>query len=142
MEPLFPALQSVLGASDIVRLSALEKSATNNLLIERFPFSGSFPNWSVTKNHQSTYQPVGSLVEAHFADFFAACLMGRPDDLMYYLNDGVDLAFKGMRTAFQTNLAALVDVPHTSYFIATNGSWCMTLRMNGQMDWGESMVWG
>jgi hypothetical protein len=91
MEPLFPDLQSALSASGIVRLSGLEKSAINDILIKHFPFAGSFPNWSMTKNHQSTYQPLAILVEAHFSDFFATCFSGRPDDLVYYANDGVAL---------------------------------------------------
>ena len=122
----------------MVVLNEVESEAVNQLLLEKFPFSGSFIDWENTKNHISNSGLTATEVEELFPRFFYEQLAEAELDLAVYASDGAPLKLRGTVAAFEKNLQAFIDLPHTNYFIAADGSWCLTLRMNGEMDFGES----
>ena len=122
----------------MVVLNELESEAVNQLLLEKFPFSGSFIDWENTKNHISNSGLTATEVEELFPRFSYEQLAEAELGLAVYASDGAPLKLRGTVAAFEKNLQAFIDLPHTNYFIAADGSWCLTLRMNGEMDFGES----
>lgn len=119
-------------------LSQPEGEVLNQLLAEKFQFSGSFIDWGKTKNHTRRSELTATAVEELFPCFFHEHLAECQLDILVYANDGVPLKLRGTVAAFEKNLKAFIDLPHTSYFVAADGRWCLTLRMNGEMDFGES----
>lgn len=134
-----PSIRHAIAAGEMVVLNELEGEAVNQLLLEKFPFSGSFIDWKNTKNHTSNSGLTATAVEEIFPRFFCEHLSECDLDPAIYASDGAPLKLRGTVAAFEKNLQAFIDLPHTNYFIAADGSWCLTLRMNGEMDFGESI---
>ncbi len=122
----------------MILLNELEGEAVNQLLLEKFPFSGSLIDWEKTKNHTRHFDLTATAVEDLFPRFFREHIAKFELDLAFYVNDGTPLKLRGTVAAFEKNLQAFIDLPHTNYFIAVDGRWCLTLRMNGDMDFGEA----
>lgn len=133
-----PSIRHAISAGEMVVLNELEGEVVNQLLLEKFPFSGSFIDWEKTKNHVRNSDLTATAVEEPFPRFFHEHLAEFQLDLAVYASDGAPLKLRGTVAAFEKNLQAFIDLPHTNYFIAADGSWCLTLRMNGDMDFGES----
>jgi hypothetical protein len=133
-----PSIRHAILAGEMIVLNELKGEAVNQLLLEKFPFSGSFIDWRKTKNHTRNSELTATAVEDLFPRFFHEHLAKCGFDLAFYANDGARLKLRGTVAAFEKNLQAFIDLPHTNYFIAVDGSWCLTLRMNGDMDFGEA----
>jgi hypothetical protein len=135
---LLQKLRRSVRSGDIEVLTEPDSRAVNRLLFERFPFCGSWIDWSAVRNHQAHCQPLGSEVEGDFGAFFERCLGDRKGETAYYANDGLAVVLKSDVATFLTHAPAFVDTLHTSYFISADGSWCMTLKMSGEMDFGSA----
>jgi hypothetical protein len=137
-EELPPSIRHAISAGDIIVLNELEGEAVNQLLLDKFSFFGSLIDWKKTKNHTGHSGLTASAVEDLFPRFFREHLSECASGLAFYANDGAPLKLRGTVAAFEKNLQAFIDLPHTNYFIAVDGSWCLTLRLNGDMDFGEA----
>jgi hypothetical protein len=133
-------IRHAIATGVMVPLNALEGAELSSLLDDRFPFSGSFIDWRRTAHHASHSELSAVAVEELFPAFFHEHLgVGeRIAELAFYANDGIPLKLRTRVGAIEAHLRAFIDLPHTSYFIAGDGSWCLTLRMNGDMDFGRS----
>ncbi len=112
----------------------------NAFLMRHFAWAGpSMIDWDKTRLHRGHHQPCGAKVEADFASFFADCLGDRADEIAVWCNLGCPFALRGPVKAFgKVQTEVLVEVPHTSFLIAESGEWCLTLTMDGRMDFGLS----
>jgi hypothetical protein len=137
-EELLAALEQPICAGDVRVLSQAEKDAANRVLLEMFPWSGSWPDWSATLNHQRRQQDNGSLVDKDFRLFFDDCLQGRFTEVAYFANDALDLALLGTVAKFRDYISAFIDTLQTNYFFAADGRWCLTLFTDGEMNYGET----
>jgi hypothetical protein len=117
-----------------------ECDASNRILVRHFPFSGSFVDWAATKNARKVTEDCAASQGKCLKGFFAGCVGHRGGDLAYYRNDGVAGGLRASVATFSEHIEAFVDILHTGYFIAADGAWCLSLRMSGQMDYGESRI--
>lgn len=133
-----PSIRHAISVGEMVVLDELEGEAVNQVLLEKFPFFGSFIDWKKTNNHRKNSGLTANAVEELFPGFFREHLADCASDLAFYANDGAPLNLRGTVAAFEKIIHVFIDLPHTNYFIAVDGSWCLTLRMNGDMDFGEA----
>lgn len=103
-----------------------------------FPFSGSKIDWRATGGHFSAKEPARDREFAVFSDFFdrRSRELGR-ETVAYYLNDSqIDCSLRASLWTFSRHLEPIIRVPGHHYFVADDLSWCMTLTMEGDMDFG------
>lgn len=135
---LLTALEGPICAGRIRVLCAEEMASFNGTLLDSFPASGSWPDWSTTLNHRQHRQVKAALVDSDFRTFFDDCLRERFGEVAFYANDGINVALNGTVARFREHISVFVDTLHTSYFVGAKGSWCLTLHMNGEMNYGEA----
>jgi hypothetical protein len=134
---LSPSLRDAISEGEVIMLDELEGGVINQLLIDKFPFSGTFVDWEGTANHRRHYELSAAAVDDLSPRFFREHLSARRSEPAFYANDGVSLKLRATVAVLETHLQAFIELPHTSYFLAVDGSWCLSLRMNGDMDFGE-----
>jgi len=108
------------------------------VLLRAFPFAGTFIDWKKTRNHACRQGLTAQEATDLFPLFFREHVGSRASEPAYYANDGVAIKLRASVATFEANLSEFIDLPHTNYFMAVDGSWCLTLRMNGDMDYGEA----
>lgn len=137
---LLSALDGPIRAGRIAVLAGAARLVANTILVQRYPFVGTWPDWNNTRNHQHLHEPCGDKVRTTFSDFFDENLADKDLERAFYANDGVPVMLESDVATFRANLEVFVDTMHTSYFLAADGAWCLSLRMNGQMDFGEALA--
>ncbi|MDN6860455.1 hypothetical protein QO207_28015 [Pseudomonas sp. CAN2814] len=108
---------------------------------EMFPFVGSKIKWAMA-NDVVQSKVSGEMAVAESVDFFCEVTKWMPEDeIVTYVGDSATtFSITGRLSVFWQAVHLIVDVPQHHYFLGRSSGWCVSLTMEGDMNFGFSSV--